>query len=56
MIGDGQAYAWNPTVQGTKSEDTVVLEAGNLRVVKAMPGWPTLDVGALPRPAILEIT
>jgi Xaa-Pro aminopeptidase len=56
IVGDRQAFAWNPTVQGTKSEDTVVLDGGTLRVLTTIVGWPTIDVGAWPRPAILEVT
>jgi Xaa-Pro aminopeptidase len=56
IVGDRQAFAWNPSVQGTKSEDTVVLDGGALRVLTAIAGWPTIDIGACPRPAILEVT
>ena len=52
VIGDRQAFAWNPTVQGTKSEDTVILDGG-VRVLTTMADWPTL---AGDRPAILEVT
>jgi len=52
LIADRQAFAWNPTVQGTKSEDTVILD-GTLRVLTTMRDWPALEGG---RPAILEVT
>jgi Xaa-Pro aminopeptidase len=52
------AYAWNPTVQGAKSEDTVVVDDG-FEVLTDTGEWPTrtaeavgFDV-ALPRPAVL---
>ena len=51
VIGDRQAFAWNPTVQGTKSEDTVILD-GTVRVITQMPDWPQIEG----RPAILEVT
>lgn len=56
----GQAYAWNPSITGTKSEDTILVgERGN-EVITSIPGWPMLEVSAdgliLPRPAVLEIT
>jgi antitoxin VapB len=56
----GQAYAWNPSITGTKSEDTILIgETGN-QVLTAIPNWPTLAVSVdghtLERPAILEVT
>ncbi|GAB3037509.1 M24 family metallopeptidase [Natronobiforma cellulositropha] len=56
------AYAWNPTIQGAKSEDTHLLtEDGDLETLTATGGWPTLEVdaidtaGTLERPGILGI-
>jgi Xaa-Pro aminopeptidase len=56
----GQAYAWNPSITGAKSEDTILIgESGN-EVLTAIPGWPKLSVSldgeALERPAVLEVT
>ncbi len=54
-----QACAWNPTVQGAKSEDTFLVEPGGNRVITASAEWPTLDfetdAGLITRPAILEL-
>jgi antitoxin VapB len=55
----GQAYAWNPSITGAKSEDTILVgEAGN-EVITAMDDWPELVVNVagheLRRPAVLEI-
>ncbi len=54
----GQAYAWNPSITGTKSEDTVLVSAKGNEVLTAIKGWPTLSVTVdgevLARPAILE--
>ncbi len=53
----GQVFAWNPTISGTKSEDTVLVTAKGLEVLTALPGWPTVAVGVdgkkYHRPAIL---
>ena len=52
-----QAFAWNPTIAGTKCEDTVICLADRTEPLAAPTGWPT--VGAewqgfrLDRPAIL---
>jgi antitoxin VapB len=55
----GQAYAWNPSVAGAKSEDTILVgEQGN-EILTTIPAWPTLKVDVdgttIERPAILEI-
>lgn len=55
----GQAYAWNPSITGTKSEDTILVgESGN-EVLTIIPGWPVyaVEVGGKEylRPAILEM-
>jgi len=59
-VSVGQAYAWNPTITGTKSEDTILVGEAGHEVLTAMPGWPEqlVPVGGeiLRRPAILEIT
>lgn len=42
---DRQAVAWNPSIAGTKAEDTVIVDGDELDVVTACSGnWPTLDV------------
>lgn len=51
-----QAFAWNPSLRGVKSEDTVLLTASGPEVLTAMPEWPiwevTLDGQQWQRPAI----
>ncbi len=42
---DRQAVAWNPSITGTKSEDTFILEGGTRTVVTApSPDWPTTKI------------
>lgn len=65
VVGANQAFAWNPSVAGTKSEDTVLLTAaadGNgftHEVLSVSPGWPmiehTIDGVTVARPAILHL-
>jgi len=59
VVSLGQAYAWNPTITGTKSEDTVLVGQNNNEVLTRIPGWPVLTVETgeiqVERPAILEI-
>lgn len=55
----GQVYAWNPSITGVKSEDTILVGEQDNEVLTTIAGWPTIpvEVGgkALWRPAILEI-
>jgi Xaa-Pro aminopeptidase len=57
----GQAYAWNPSITGAKSEDTILVAADGQpnKILTAVPGWPTwsvtLDGQTFERPAIWEL-
>jgi len=59
VVAVGQTYAWNPSITGTKSEDTILVGEQNNEVITAIPGWQTLSVTidgqTIPRPAILEV-
>jgi hypothetical protein len=40
------AFAWNPSITGTKAEDTFVLrEDGSQLIVTHDPDWPADDEG-----------
>jgi len=43
-VGKGMAFAWNPSIAGTKSEDTVLVGAGGCEIITASPGWPLVRV------------
>ncbi len=55
------AYAWNPTVEGAKSEDTVLVDGAAVEVLTSTGEWPTATVesrdGAvmIDRPGILKL-
>jgi Xaa-Pro aminopeptidase len=55
----GQAYAWNPSIAGCKSEDTILVTDSGSEVLTTIDGWPELAVAVRgcveKRPAILEI-
>jgi antitoxin VapB len=60
VVTVGQAYAWNPSITGTKSEDTILVGETQNEVLTAIAGWPELTVeveGGQPmtRPAVLEV-
>ncbi|RLN95219.1 hypothetical protein BBJ28_00007961 [Nothophytophthora sp. Chile5] len=64
VTGLNQAYAWNPSVAGTKSEDTILCYANAqgkpvVEVISTSPDWPVLEhtIGDLTiaRPGILHL-
>jgi Xaa-Pro dipeptidase len=40
---DGQAVAWNPSLQGAKVEDTAILAKGAIEIITETPGLPWVD-------------
>jgi antitoxin VapB len=59
VVSVGQVYAWNPSIAGTKSEDTILVGEADNEVLTAIENWPTLPVTVdgqeIARPAILEM-
>jgi Xaa-Pro dipeptidase len=54
-LDDGQALAWNPSITGVKSEDTVVVTAaGCPEVLTRTPDWPREGPEGLERPLMLK--
>jgi Xaa-Pro aminopeptidase len=55
----GQAYAWNPSITGVKSEDTFIVGDQGNEILTDMENWPFIEVEIgdqkIHRPAILEI-
>jgi Xaa-Pro aminopeptidase len=56
-IHDRQAFAWNPTIEGTKAEETILVLDGSTESLTSTGKWPTLEVTVdgqtFPQPAIL---
>lgn len=40
-----QAFAWNPTVAGTKVEDTALVVDGSIEIITTSPDWPVIELG-----------
>ena len=40
---ENQAFAWNPSITGTKSEDTIIALPGKAKIISAVPGWPSIN-------------
>ncbi len=47
-----QAFAWNPTVTGTKVEDTALVIDDRLEMPTTSPDWPLIALGTEARPVL----
>ena len=54
VVQVGQVYAWNPSIAGVKSEDTLLVGENGYEVITTTGDWPMIAVGEATRPAILE--
>jgi len=54
-----QAFAWNPSLRGTKSEDTILLTETGPEILTSWPTWPVFEIEVdgekISRPAIQEL-
>ncbi|NWG15907.1 MAG: M24 family metallopeptidase [Chloroflexi bacterium] len=60
IISANMALAWNPSIVGCKSEDTILVNESGFEIVTAAPaGWPMIavEIGGqtIQRPGILEL-
>lgn len=46
VIVDNQAFAWNPSIRGGKTEDTVILHDGKIEWLTATPELPVIEAMA----------
>lgn len=56
-VKEGQVYAWNPTIAGVKSEDTIIVKNGRPEILTVSANFPTKEVSCgefiIKRPDIL---
>jgi Xaa-Pro aminopeptidase len=43
-VEERQAFAWNPTVIGTKVEDTALVIGDRLEIITSTPDWPSIEI------------
>jgi Xaa-Pro dipeptidase len=59
IVHDRQAFAWNPSITGSKVEDTVLLLDGSAEPMTSTGEWPSIEIsdrgGRVLAPGILEI-
>lgn len=44
VVAATQAAAWNPSIAGTKSEDTIIVTASGHEFLTRQTGWPTIKI------------
>jgi Xaa-Pro aminopeptidase len=56
-VVENQAFAWNPSITGTKTEDTIIATPSGPRIISLAGGWPVIEIevsgGIVRRPDIL---
>ena len=57
VVIKNQAFGWNPSITGTKSEDTIIAMPNGTEILSEMAGWPMIEINVngekIMRPDIL---
>jgi Xaa-Pro aminopeptidase len=44
LVQENQPFAWNPTITGAKSEDTILVTSKGIEILTASHDWPMVEV------------
>jgi Xaa-Pro dipeptidase len=59
VIVENQGFAWNPSIAGTKSEDTIITSKDGVEILSATPAIPTItintQIGPIARSQVLVL-
>ncbi len=59
VVAENQVFAWNPSITGCKSEDSILIGPTENEILTEIPSMPTLSIElagqTVRRPAILEV-
>ncbi len=44
VVQEQQAFAWNPTITGTKVEETALVLGDRVEVITGSPEWPSIEI------------
>jgi len=44
VVQENQLFSWNPSLAGTKIEDTILVTSTGEEILTEMPSWPSLEV------------
>jgi Xaa-Pro aminopeptidase len=53
LVAVGQVYAWNPSITGYKSEDTILVGETHNEILTEIHDWPVMVIDGIARPTIL---
>jgi antitoxin VapB len=45
-VQDGQAFAWNPSITGSKIEETCIASGEGIEIITTTPDWPAVVIEA----------